>query len=112
MGINSYLDRNYGQSIEQFSQLDSDPTFQSEVKFFSALSHLGLGQYENAQILFESLINSDSRYHLETLWYLSLCCIKAGEFDEADTYLGQLENYDGMYQMDAQSLRKKLRRLR
>ena len=112
LGINSYLDRNYGQSIELFSQLDSDPTFQSEVQFFSALSHLGLGQFENAQKQFESLINSDSRYHLETLWYLSLCCIKAGEFDEADTYLGQLENYDGMYQMDARSLRKKLRRLK
>lgn len=112
MGINSYLDGNYGQSIEQFSLLDSDPVFHSEVQFFSALSHLGLGQYENAQKQFELLINSDSRYHLETLWYLSLCCIKAGEFDEADSYLGQLENYEGMYQMDAQSLRKKLHRLK
>ena len=112
VGINSYLDGNYAQSIEQFSQLDTDPVFQTEAQFFSALSQLGLGQYENAQKLFESLINSDSRYHLETLWYLSLCCMKAGEIDEAYTYLGQLEQYEGMYQRDAQSLRKKLRRLK
>ncbi len=112
MGINNYLDGDYGQSIEQFSQLDPDPNLQSEVQFFSALSYQGLGQYENAQKIFESLLNKDSRYHLETLWYLALCCMKAGEFDEADLYLGQLEKYDGMYQKDAQSLRKKIRRLK
>lgn len=112
MGINSYLDGNYAQSIEQFSQLDADPVFQTEVLFFSALSQLGLGQYENARKLFESLINSDSRYHLETLWYLSLSCMKAGEIDAAYSYLGQLEKYEGMYQSDAQSLRKRLRRFK
>jgi hypothetical protein len=112
MGISSYLDGSYKQSIEQFSQLESEPAFQAEVQFFSALSHLGLGQYENAQKLFESLISSDNRYHLETLWYMSLCCMKAGEFDDAYTYLGELEKYEGMYQKDSQSLRRKLRRLK
>ena len=112
MGINNYLDGNYVESIEQFRQLASDPLLRSEVLFFSALSHMGLGQYKNAQNIFKSLIISDSRYHLETLWYLSLCCLKAGEFDQASQYLGQLEAFDGMYQKDAQILRKKLRRLK
>ena len=87
MGINNYLDGNYVESIEQFRQLASDPLLRSEVLFFSALSHMGLGQYKNAQNIFKSLIISDSRYHMETLWYLSLCCLKAGEFDQASQYL-------------------------
>jgi len=112
MGINSYLDGSYDQSIEHFSQLDSEPAVKAEVQFFSALSHLGLGQYENAQKLFESLLGDDNRYHLETLWYMSLCYMKTGQFDEAYNYLGQLEKYKGMYQKDSQSLRRKLRRLK
>lgn len=112
MGINNYLDGNYSKSIEQLNQLATDPVFQAEVQFFSALSHMGLGQYKNAQSIFESLLTSDSRYHLETLWYLSLCCLKAGEFDQAWQHLELLENYAGMYQKDAQTLRKKLSRLK
>jgi len=112
LGINNYLDGNYDASIEQFRQLAADPVFQSEVHFFTALSHMGLGQYSNAQKLFESLINSDSRYHPEALWYLSLCCLKAGEIEQASQYLGQLESYDGMYQKDAHTLRNKFRRLK
>lgn len=111
-GINSYLNGDYGQSIEQFSQLVTVPAFRSEVLFFTALSHLGLGQYQDAQNIFESIITSENRYHLESLWYLSLCYLKAGEFDQAYRHLGQLENYDGMYQKDAQTLRKKINRLK
>jgi hypothetical protein len=111
-GINSYREGNYSQSIEQFARLVPDPVYQTEVQFFSALSHMGLEQFESAQRLFETLISNDSRYHLETLWYLSLCCLNTGEFEQADQYLGQLENFEGMYQKDAQSLRKKLRRLK
>jgi len=111
-GINNYLEGNYSQSIEQFSQLATVPVFRSEVQFFTALSHLGLGQYQDAQNIFESIISSENRYHLESLWYLSLCYLKAGEFDQAYMFLGQLENYDGMYQKDAQTLRKKLGRIK
>ena len=111
-GINSYLEGNYSESIEQFARLLPDPVFQTEVQFFSALSHMGLDQFEQAQKLFEALNSGENRYHLETLWYRSLCCLKAGEYDQADQYLGQLEQYSGMYQKNAQSLRKKLRRLK
>lgn len=112
IGINSYLDGNYTQTIEQFARLAPDPVYQTEVQYFTALSHMGLEQFEHAQNLFKILNSGDNRYHLETLWYLSLCCLKIGEFDQADQYLGLLENYEGMYQKDAQSLRKKLRRLK
>ena len=112
LGINSYLDGNYTQAIEQFAGLAPDPIYQTEVQYFSALSHMGLEQFEQAQNLFDALNSGDNRYHLETLWYLSLCCLKTGDFDQADQYLEQLEKYQGMYQKDALSLRKNLRRLK
>lgn len=111
-GIDNYLEGNYSQSIQEFSQLATFSDFHTEVQFFTALSHLGLGQYEDAQYLLESLISGENRYHLETLWYLSLCYLKAGEFNQAKMHLEQLENYAGMYQKDAQSLRRKLGRIK
>ena len=111
-GINNYIDRNYQQSINQFSALASEPAIQSEVRFFTALSFLGLGQYQKAQSILESVVDGDIRYQAEALWYLSLCYLKTGEFEKANALLGQLELYDGMYKQDAQTLRKKLRRFK
>ncbi len=109
-GINFYTDGDYSQSIDQLSGLASDPAFLSEVQFFTALSHLGLGQYQHAQSILVSVLDGDIRYQAETMWYLSLCCLKTGELEKANALLGQLEIYDGMYKQDAQTLRKKLRR--
>ena len=111
-GINNYMDGNYTQSIEQFNTLASDPAFRPEVLFFTGLSYLGLGQYEDAQNTLELLVDGGKRYQPEALWYLSLCHLKTGELEKANELLGQLEEYDGLYRQDAQSLRKKLRRLK
>lgn len=110
-GINHYLDGNYSRSLVQFGMLASDPTVRTEVQFFTALSYLGLGQYEPAQSLLESVVNADSRYQAEALWYLSLQYLKTGNFNQADSLLAHLALYDGLYQKDAHALRKKLRRL-
>jgi len=111
LGINQYLEGNYGRSIEQFQSLAADPALQSEVNFFAGLSYLGLGQYPRAQDHLESLLDGDSRYQAEALWYLGLSYLKTGNYEQADKVLAQLELYDGLYQKNAQSLRKKLRRL-
>lgn len=111
-GINYYNNGDYSQSIDQFSTLASNPTIQSEVQFFTALSSLGLGEYQIAQSTLESLVDIDMRYQAETLWYLSLCYLKTSELEKANALLGQLELYDGMYKQDAQTLRKKLRRFK
>ena len=112
IGINHYMDGNYIQSIEQFNTRASDPAFRSEVHFFTGLSYLGLGQYEDAQKSLELVLKGGSRYQPEALWYLGLCHLKTGAFEKANTVLGELEHYDGLYQEDAQLLRKKLRRLK
>lgn len=112
MGINHYVDGNYSQSIDQFSELVFNPDLRMEVQFFTALSYLGLGEYQIAQSTLESLVGTDIRYQAEILWYLSLSCLKTGAFNKADTHLAQLELYDGVYKQDAQNLRKKLRRLK
>jgi len=112
IGISSYLDGNYQQSIDQLYKIGSDPTLRSEAQFYSALSYLGLGDYKNAQSTLESLLNSNIRLESEILWYLSLSYLKTGALEKANSHLAQLENYDGIYKQDAQTLRKKLRRLK
>lgn len=112
MGINSYRDGNYQQSIDQFNELSSDPAIRSDAQFYTALSYLGLEEYQNAQSTLESLVDSDMRRQAEILWYLSLSYLKTGDLEKANAHLTQLENYDGMYKQDAQTLRKKLRRFK
>ncbi len=109
-GIGHYMGGDYEQCIVQFGTLASDLSFHQDVQLFSGLSHMGLGQYEQAQNLLETIVDGNSRWQAEALWYLSLCYLKTSEFDKATALLKQLENYDGMYKSDAQTFRKKLRR--
>jgi TolA-binding protein len=111
LGINLYLEGNYGQSIDQFHSLSSEPAFQSEMHFFTGLSYLGLGQYSVAQNHLETVLEGNNRYQAETLWYLGLSYLKTGNYEQANQVMTELELYDGLYQKNAQSLRKKLRRL-
>lgn len=111
-GINYYKEGNYQLSIDLFSKLASDPKIQPEVQFFTALSHLGLEQYQSAQSILESGLGGDVRYQAEILWYLSLCYLKTGEPDKAKALLMKLELYDGLYKKDAQALVRKLGRIK
>jgi tetratricopeptide (TPR) repeat protein len=109
-GIDDYMGGRYSQSIDRFNDITSTPAIQPEVQLFSALSYMGLGHYQEAQNILESVVNSNNRYQPESMWYLGLCYLKTGQFEKARTLFAQLENYDGLYQRDARSLRKKLRR--
>jgi len=111
IGINHYMDGNYQQSIDQLEKHGSNPIIISDVQFFSALSYLGLEEYNSAQSLFETLSEGENKYQAESLWYHGLSCIKAGDYEKAAMLFGQLEKYDGLYQKDSQVLRRKLRRL-
>lgn len=110
VGINYYMEGYYTQSIDQLSKLASDPTITSDVQFYTALSFLGLGDYQSAQNILQSSLELANKHQAESLWYLSLCYLKSGEFDNANAVLSQLELYDGLYKKDAQALLKKLRR--
>jgi len=109
-GINDYMGGRYSQSIDQLGGLIAVSDIQPEVQLFTALSYIGLGQYQDAQNILESAVNGNTRYQPESMWYLGLCYLKTGEVEKASSLLERLEKYDGLYQRDARSLRKKLRR--
>ena len=112
-GINSYRSGNYQESILLFHKLqDSDPGVQTDIQFFTGLSHMGLKHYKDAEEIFKVFIDNHTRYRPEAIWYLSLCYLQTGNIENAMLLLNQLENYDGMYKTDAQILGKKLRRIR
>ncbi len=111
-GINSYIQGNYQLSNSLFMEMESVYKNQPEVQLFSALSYMGLEQFEPAREILALYIENNFRYMPEAIWYLSLCYLKTGESDKAGELLSQLQAYDGMYKEDAQSLEKKLRRIR
>ncbi len=111
-GIRHYMAGRYRESILELIPLVEDPGIRAEVRFFTGISYMGLGQFQHAEDMFKNVLNESSRYRPETLWYLSLSSMKNGEIDKALELLGDLESYDGMYQIDAQDLARKLRRIK
>jgi len=111
-GITQYLEGNYAQSIRLFNDLASNPVIKPEVDYYTGLSYLGLGQFQDAQNNLEMIVYGNARYLPEAMWYLSLCFLKMNKIKNATVLLMELESYDGMYKDDAQTLLKKLRRFK
>jgi len=111
-GINSYIHGNYEQSNLLFNQMGSDYGNQPEIQLFNSLTYMGLEQYSAARDILDGYVESNYRYLAEATWYLSLCYLKTGDVAKARELLSQLDAYDGMYKEDAQSLERKLRRLK
>jgi len=111
-GIGTYLAGDYTQALAIFGNIGNDPNLIDEVQLYKGLSYMGLGSYEQAQEVLEVAYTNPSRYHAETIWYLSLCYVKSGDIQQASNMLKELQTYGGLYKEDAQSLEKKLRRIR
>ncbi|MCK5135179.1 MAG: hypothetical protein KAR19_05270 [Bacteroidales bacterium] len=111
-GINSYIQGNYEQSNLLFNQMGSVHSDQPEVQLFTGLTYMALEQYGIARDILDSYIEDNYRYLPEASWYLSLCYLKTGDVEKARDLLSQLDAYDGMYKEDAQSLERKLRRIK
>ncbi len=110
--ISEYGKGKYERSGLLLSQLGSDPESQPEVQLFTGLNYMGLEQYVIARGILEDYIENNTRFIPEATWYLGLCCMKTGDVDEAREHLTQLDAFDGMYKEDAQTLVRKLRRMK
>ena len=110
--INWYKQGNYEQSTLLFNQLDELSNHAPEINLYKGLNHLGLEQYDVAEKELDTYIKGNSRYLPEALWYFSLCCLKNGDIEKARFHLEQLTAYEGKYKKDAQSLVRKLRRMK
>jgi tetratricopeptide (TPR) repeat protein len=95
-GIDDYMGGRYSQSIDRLNELTSIPANQPEVQLFTALSYMGLGQYQDAQNILESAVNSNNRYQPESMWYLGLCYLKTGQFEKAREMPGPFEKNFGV----------------
>ncbi|MFO7934908.1 MAG: hypothetical protein R6U78_12600 [Bacteroidales bacterium] len=111
-GMSLYLDGEYEKSSRIFAQLYAVHAPLAEVRLFSGLNLMALGQYEAAEDYLEELLENNVRYVPEAAWYLSLCYLKTGELDKADELLLTLYEYPGLYRENAQDLRRKLRRIK
>jgi hypothetical protein len=111
-GIDLYNQGAYEQSIQILDKVETVQDELSEVELFQGLNYIGLEQYGTAKGILANYIENNTRFLPEALWYLSLCYLKTGEYAKSSALLTRLEAYDGMYMEDAQSLERKLRRIK
>ncbi|HER07477.1 MAG TPA: hypothetical protein ENO20_01075 [Bacteroides sp.] len=111
-GIKLYNQGAYDKSNRIFSHLYSIHAPLAEVRLFSGLTYMGLGEYDTAVHFLEELLENNVRYIPEATWYLSLCCLKTGALEKAGDLLAGLDEYEGLYSEQAQDLRRKLQRIK
>ncbi|RPH31572.1 MAG: hypothetical protein EHM93_13135 [Bacteroidales bacterium] len=77
--------------------------------FFSGITQLELGDYNQAIILLKAVIAKNGDYKKEAQWYLGLSYIKIGETQKAASCFKELAESKGYYQNQAQSLLDQLK---
>jgi len=98
---------NYQEAIDKFNKIKSEDAI-DYLDFYSGQAYLSLGQLENAQKSFKTVISSNSEFSPEALWYLALTSIKKKDKTNAINYLSELVSKYDFKKEKAKELLKEL----
>ncbi|MDP5172739.1 MAG: tetratricopeptide repeat protein [Bacteroidia bacterium] len=88
-GFEAYENGDFAAALSLFSQTDS---LSSDLDFYRANAHLGLGQWQEAEALFSTVAQSSSRFGQQAEWYQAMALWHQGRYDEATTMIEQIAN--------------------
>lgn len=99
----------YQSAIEGFSALLKADDKNTAAMFYKGLSHMELGQQQQASVYFRQIIGQDENtYNIPSRWYLSLCYISLDDREDALKILAGLAEGQGKFAKDAGKLMKEL----
>jgi len=95
--VRNYNEGNYQAASTGFSDLaETDPS-SAALRFFTGMTHLGLGEYDKAATLLEEVAGEKVEYSKEARWYLGLAYLKAGNTAGATGCFENLAQSPGYY---------------
>jgi TolA-binding protein len=107
--IESYNKKNYQAAATGFSDALLQNPSNISCQFFMGITHIALGNYDQAENILEGVINSQGEYVKEARWYLGLAYIKTGNIEKASGCFEILAQSPGFYSERAEKILRRLR---
>jgi hypothetical protein len=95
--IESYRLGDYRTAEAGFSNVILNDTSLIVPRFFSGITQMAMGKYNQAASLLSSIAGRSGEYHKEIMWYLGLAYLKTGEKEKAVKYFRLLAQSPGFY---------------
>ena len=105
-----YLEGDYKNAYLLFNKLPNQLPIESEKYFFTALSLMELGHFDQAIENFEDILNGLTYFEgtPQVYWYLSLCYLKSGKTEKAKEVLRKIEKNRSYNYKEAKEILNKL----
>jgi len=107
--VEKYKQGQYQLAGTMFSNLIYEDPNNIAFRFFSGITYIELGNYEQSILLLNEVISKNREYKKEAQWYLGLTYLKIGEIGKATSYLNELSQSEGYYQNQALNLLNRLK---
>jgi tetratricopeptide (TPR) repeat protein len=107
--VELYKQGQYKAAAATFSDLLYKDSNSVSIRFFSGITLLELGDYNQAIVLLNEVATKNMEYKKEAQWYLGLAYLKLGETQKATTCIEKLAESKGYYQDQAQDLLSRLK---
>ncbi len=105
-----YNNEKYSEAKHAFQRIIGEKPKNIGAKFYLGVTHIELGDTENAIKYFDEVINSGDLFYIEhSQWYKSLCFIKMDNETEAMKQLVMISGKGGFYQNRADEIISKIK---
>jgi len=107
--VKYYKAGDYQQAALGFSVSRSKDTSDISLRFYLGITHLALGNNDQAIDLLNGVTDGSGEFMKEACWYLGLACLKSGEKERASEYFKLLAQVPGFYGERSEKLLRRLK---
>jgi TolA-binding protein len=107
--VEKYKLGDYQAAASEFSNAILKDNSAITPRFFMGITHLELGNYDQAVNLLSNIIDRSGEYDKEAEWYLGLAYLKTGEKDKASACFELLAKTPGFYHERADKILRRLK---
>ncbi len=104
---NAFNSKNYKEALQQLTILSNTYPNDTEIKLYQGISDLELGNYINAEAIFNNISKGNSTFATTATWYKALTFLKQKEFKKCKEVLKTIPKSSDKYSQ-AKKLLKKL----
>jgi len=103
----AFNSKNYKEALQQLTILSNTYPNDTEIKLYQGISNLELGNYTNAETIFNKISRGNSTFATTATWYKALTFLKQKEFKKCKEVLKTIPKSSDKYSQ-AKKLLKKL----
>lgn len=106
--IEAYNNGNFEKAEQEFKKT-IDRQFDYRLIYYQGITKMRLGKFDDAELLFNQILEGNNNYLANTRWFLALTYIKLDREDEAIPLLQKITSSDSQYKNEALNLLRELK---